>query len=50
MTPEDRLSEDQRLRKAQLGPKAVRAIKRLSEIPMPDVQSAFRNTAGSTSS
>jgi hypothetical protein len=29
-------------KEAELTPKAIRAIKRLAVIPMPDVQSAFR--------
>ncbi|KAI9826586.1 MAG: hypothetical protein M1832_006182 [Thelocarpon impressellum] len=39
--PDDELNDLQRRAKAELGAKAVRAIKRLSAIPMPNVQRTF---------
>jgi len=35
------LTEAERQNKAQLGKKAIKAIKRLSTVPMPDFQSTF---------
>jgi hypothetical protein len=38
---EAELTEDEKQYRMNLGEKAVKAIKRLSAVPMPDLQSAF---------
>ncbi|KAF2495874.1 hypothetical protein BU16DRAFT_359308 [Lophium mytilinum] len=40
---EDRLTDKAKEEKDKLGEKAIRAIRRLSAVPMPDIQSAFRS-------